>query len=131
MANGSKITLPDGTKITQFEQKWGIDAVQLAKLEGVGPATIHMRVLNYGTPFQRRAKTTMWEDVYGKTLGEIAIEEGLHPVTCANKHYTLGSCYAKTDQRFARGKLTKEDWTKNPRYLRMIKPTHFTLEDIL
>ena len=28
----TKITLEDGSKITQFEHKWGIDAIRLAQL---------------------------------------------------------------------------------------------------
>lgn len=132
MRKGStKITLEDGSKITQFEHKWGIDAIKLAELEGVTPDAIHMRVQLYGTPFQRRNKVTLWEEKYGKTLGQIALEEGLHPITVANKHYRFGDVYAKTDQRFARGKHTKVKWWLIPRYKRMIKSTYFTLEDIL
>lgn len=132
MRKGStKITLPNGKKITQFEHKWGIDAIKMAQLEGVTPDAIHMRVQNYGTPFQRRAKPTLWEEQYGKTLGQMALEEGLHPITLANKHYKLGDVYAETDQRFARGKHTKVDWWLIPRYKRMIKSTYFTLEDII
>jgi len=127
----TKVTLEDGSKITQFEHKWGIDAIRLAELEEVTPDAIHMRVQLYGTPFQRRKKLTLWEEQYGKTLGAMALEEGLHPITLANKHYKLGSVFAKTDQRFARGKHTKVDWWNQPRYKRMIKSTYFTLEDIL
>ena len=117
--------------ITVFEQKWGISAIQLAHLEDVTPDAIHMRVHKWGTPFKRRAKITMWEELYGKTLGEMAIEQGLHPVTLANKHYKLGSVYAETDQRFATGKHSKRDWRKNPKYRKMTMSTYFTLEDVL
>jgi len=117
--------------ITVFENKWGISAIQLAKLEGVTADAIHMRVHKWGTPYQRRAKTTMWEDKYGKTLGEMAIEQGLHPITLANKYYKFGDVYAVTDQRFAKGKHTRVDWTQNPKYKKMIKPTYFKLEDVL
>ncbi len=117
--------------ITGFEHRWGINARVLADIEGVTTDAIHMRVLNWGTPFKRRAKITIWEEIYGKTLGQMALEEGLHPVTLANKHYKLGNVYAQTDQRFAKGKHSKSDWTKNPRFQKMIKPTYFTLEDIL
>jgi hypothetical protein len=132
MRKGStKITLPNGKKITQFEHKWGINAIRLAELEEVTPDAIHMRVQLYGTPFQRRAKPTLWENKYGKTLGQMALETGLHPITLANKHYKFGDVYAETDQRFARGKHTKVDWWLEQKYKRMIKSTFFKLEDII
>ena len=126
-----KVTLPDGTKITGFEHKWGIDAITLAKLEGVTPDAIHMRCYNYKTPFKRRSKETMWEKLYGKTIVELANEQDCHPITIANKHYKFGDVYAKTDQRFAAGKYCKSDWRKDPKWIRAGKSTYFTLADIL
>ena len=62
-----------------FYNKWGLKATELAKDEGVHCATIHMRVQNYGTPFQRKAKPTATEILHDKTTTEIAIELNLHP----------------------------------------------------
>ena len=56
---------------TDFELKWGEPAYKIAERENVSTTTIHMRVWNYGTPFQRKAKPSEWETKYGKTKVEI------------------------------------------------------------
>ena len=64
-------------KPTKFTQKWGIDALTLAEQEGVTPDAIHMRVRNYGTPFQRAKRPDKLERKYGKTQRELAVHTGL------------------------------------------------------
>ena len=49
--------------ITRFEHKWGISAPELAKIEGVTPDAIHMRVHRFGSPFIRRGKESFWEKI--------------------------------------------------------------------
>lgn len=66
---------------TDFFQRWGIHANELAVQEGVLPATIHMRVRNFGSPFQRRAKPSWCEQRTGRTLGDWARELNVHPMT--------------------------------------------------
>ncbi len=60
---------PDtGKKITKFEHKWGVTANDLAKLEMLTTTdAIHMRVRNFGSPFQRKPKPSTCEIMYGKT----------------------------------------------------------------
>lgn len=143
--HGKKVTLPNGIKITQFEHKWGITANRLAELEGVSAASIHMRVMNYGTPFQRRAKPSIWENKYGKTIGQIAIELGIHPITVAHRQTLYGSPYHTPDKTYTCSKTGKKmyagewnlgivkgkDWKQNGKWITASKPTYFTLEDIL
>ena len=54
-------------------------AVDLAREENVSCATIHMRVKNYGTPFQRKAKPSICEQLHYKTEAEVALEIDIHP----------------------------------------------------
>lgn len=64
-------------KPTKFTLKWGISSQELAESEGVVPDTLHMRVRNYGTPFQRAKGPDRFERRYGKTQYELAVETGL------------------------------------------------------
>jgi|TARA_B100001093_G_C26751011_1_gene981115 hypothetical protein len=140
-----KVLLPDGTKVTQFEYKWGISATELARLEGVEGASIHMRVMNYGTPFQRRAKLSKWEVKYGLTIGQIAEEIGIHPITVAHREVMYGSPYHTPAKTFTCTKTGKKvyagewnlgivkgkDWRTIGKWKTASKPTFFKLEDIL
>ncbi len=62
---------------TEFERKWGMEAAELARQENVSTPAIHMRVRNYGTPFQRAKRPDRYERKYGKTQLELAQETGL------------------------------------------------------
>lgn len=64
---------------TPFQQRWGIHANDLAEQENVLPATIHMRVRNFGSPWQRKAHPTFSETITGRTLGDWAEKLDLHP----------------------------------------------------
>jgi len=57
-----------GCKITVFESQWGISANELAQQDGVTPEAIRMRVHLYGSPFQRRAKPTIYSAVWQNTI---------------------------------------------------------------
>ena len=76
-----------------FISKWGIHAVELAKQENVHPATIHMRVLNYGSPFQRASKPSPCELIHQKTIYEVSLERNLHPQTIRRLLKTYGDAY--------------------------------------
>lgn len=125
-----------GKKITLFEHKWGLDAPTFAKLEGISASALHMRVMNYGTPFQRRAKPSKWEIKYGKTIREIALELNIHPVTVGQRERLHGDVYREPEPDTAgtwnRGlQHTDIHWKDNPKYITCGKPTFFKLEDIL
>ena len=53
------------TNKSQFESRWGEPAWKIAERENVSTTTIHMRVRNYGNPYQRKAKPSHWEAKYG------------------------------------------------------------------
>ena len=105
-------------KRTNFKEKWGISCNELAEREGVTPEAIRMRVINYGTPFQRRCKLTSFEKKYGKTLGEVALELGLHPMTVARRDRIYNDAYydSKCPRPTLRGAILNErgeHWTEN------------------
>jgi hypothetical protein len=66
---------------TNFELKWGLHARDLAAAECVSVDAIHMRVRNFGTPFQRRSRPTKCETITGRTLGQWAKSLNMHPVS--------------------------------------------------
>lgn len=101
-----------------FKERWGYSCNHLAAMEGVTPEAIRMRVRNYGTPFQRRKKPTQFEVKYGKTLGQIALELGLHPATVARRDRIYGDAYAESKYKrpSLRGAILNErgeHWTEN------------------
>lgn len=101
-----------------FKKTWGYSCNKLAAMEGVTPEAIRMRVKNYGTPFQRRKKPTKFEIEYGKTLGQLALELGLHPATVARRHNLYGNVYHKGqwDRPSLHGAILNErgeHWTEN------------------
>ncbi len=79
---------------TSFSRKWGILAITLAEQDNVTVDAIHMRVLNWGNPFQRKHKPSKWEKLYCKSLCELAQDMGMHPMSIAQRHDRLGSIYA-------------------------------------
>lgn len=82
---------------TKFYQKWGILAHDLAKEEGVTPDAIHMRVLNYGTPFQRKKAPTMCEAMTGKTAIQVAHELNITPVSVYERLKNYGDAYYESE----------------------------------
>lgn len=112
-------------KRVDFKEKWGIACNELAEMEGVTPEAIRMRVRNFGTPFQRRGKPTKFEKKYGKTLGELALDLGIHPITVARREYLYGDIYySNFEKPELQGKILNErgeHWTVNPKmfYIKM------------
>ena len=76
--NAKIIDPKTGRKITNFQSKWGIHVKEVANSEGTSPAAIHMRVMNFGTPWQRRARPTASEIITGLTRKEIARRVDYH-----------------------------------------------------
>lgn len=112
-----------------FISKWGIHANDLAKQEGVHTATIHMRVLNYGTPFQRKTKPTKCEQIHHKTDYELALELDLHPQSVRRRVNTYGDAYRENPhhEHPLRGKVISatDDWrsyTKKTKF--WLHPSH-------
>lgn len=101
---------------TSFFKKWGLLAHDLAKEEGVTTDAIHMRVLNYGTPFQRKKLPTMCEVMTGKTSIQIAHELNITPISVYERLRKVGDAYYETEHAAAaanRGKQTAEHhWTE-------------------
>ena len=105
--------------VQQFEKKWGIHVNDLAEQECVLPEAIFMRVRNYGSPWQRKAKPTPIERKYGKTVGEIAHETNQHPVTVQTNFRERGDAYwePKKGPTKLRGlKHNDSDWKSLTRY---------------
>jgi hypothetical protein len=80
---------------TPFLQKWGEHADDIASRENVDTATIHMRVLNFGNPYQRKAKPTKWERKYWKTAKELCYELRIHLQTLELREKNHGDIYSE------------------------------------
>ena len=109
---------------TQFKDKWGVLAHELAEQDGVTTDAIHMRVMKFGTPWQRKSKPTKWERMYAKNMYELAHEFGIHPTSVALRHYRLGNIYATpvtaTPDTQVINWLEVNKW----RYLTWLHPNH-------
>lgn len=82
---------------TRFERLWGMHIADFAAMEGVGVDAIRMRVMNFGTPYQRRNRPTLCEVMTGKTRYELARELDLHPLTVFLRLQNHGDPYATND----------------------------------
>jgi len=80
---------------TPFELKWGERADAIAQREGLTTDSIHMRIRNFGNPYQRRAKPTKWERKYWKTTKELCYEFNLHLQTLEQREKKFGTVYCK------------------------------------
>lgn len=112
-----------------FYSKWGIHATELAKQEGVHTATIHMRVQNYGTPYQRKAKPTLCEQVHNKTDYELGMELNIHPQSIRRKVRLYNDAYYENprQQHPLRGKVisTQKDWREHTKRTKFwLHPKH-------
>ena len=86
--NGKVICPTTGNKITQFEAKYGCHVKDFARAEGTTPAAIHMRTMNFGTPYQRRARPTVCEILTGYSKRYIASHIDYHYNSIAQKMQT-------------------------------------------
>lgn len=112
---------PMFNKPSKFEERWGEPAFKIAEREDVSVTSIHMRVHNYGSPHQRKAKPSKWENKYGKTMVEICEELYIHPVTLLLRERLHGNVYCedtlkqtkKRNKKIEQHKHTK-DWRDLP-----------------
>jgi len=114
---------------TGFYEKWGIHATDLAKQENVSTECIHMRVMNYGTPFQRKKNPTLCEQLHHKTDYELGLELNLHPQSVRRRVNTYKNAYRENPRQEhpLRGKIisAKEDWRTNVKKSRFwLMPEH-------
>lgn len=125
-----KGTSPNRKSNTEFEQRWGIHVKDLARVEGVTPQSIIMRVHTFGTPFQRRRKPQPWEEKYGSTIAQLARERGVHPVTIYHRMRSYGTLDLPEDCK-ERLDLRDPKWMDTFEWQFSLKDTFFTLEDAL
>jgi hypothetical protein len=98
--------------VTKFSERWGILAHELAEQEKVSTDAIHMRVMRFGTPFQRRLYPTIAEVMTGKTALQLASELNIHPITIAERLRLHGD-HLYDDPNETRGKGTRnKTWAK-------------------
>lgn len=123
---------------TEFRRKWGILAQDLARVEDVSVDAIHMRVLKFGTPFQRRSTPSAYESKYGYTLPQLAELLGTHPTTLTLREKKYGTVYEHALRpgvgQHRRGMVVQSQglsWQQLGKYAHAAKPTWFTLEDAL
>lgn len=120
---------------TEFEKQWGIHVDELALAEDVTHDAIRMRVMKWGTPFQRRAKPSKYEKKYGKTQAQLAVELGIHPITVASREYTHGNVYYESNMTRSRWNYQKvtnaqeTHWLDSDSWKFSLKSTFFTLEE--
>lgn len=94
---------------TDFELKWGEPAYSLAERENVLTATIHNRVKNYGSPFQRAAKPNITEELCGKTMQMLSDELNLSRVSIQQRIYKFNNPYITL-----RGTIESDESTHQP-----------------
>lgn len=86
--NGKVICPVTGNKITRFELKYGCHVKDFAFAEQTTPAAIHMRVMKFGSPFQRRNRPTVCEILTGYSKRFLSEHIGLHYNYIAQKILT-------------------------------------------
>lgn len=68
-------------KPTKFIRLWGIDPQDMAKQEQLTTDALHMRVMLFGTPYQRKAKPNNMEMITGRTAHELCERMNLNRKT--------------------------------------------------
>lgn len=82
-------------KPTKFELRWGHRVQWFAERENCTPAAINMRVMNFGTPWQRKPEPSQCEKIHRKLIKDIAHEENIHPQTIFTRIHKYGDAYTK------------------------------------
>lgn len=110
---------------TDFKDKWGIHATDLAKQEGVSTEAIHQRVYLYKNPHQRAKKPTLCEKIHNKTDVELALELNIHPQSVRVKVKKYGDAYHPGEKEGPNKGVIfgKTDWRES----RRTKSTRFWL----
>lgn len=76
---------------SDFEKRWGMNVHEFAKSENTTPDAIHMRVMRFGTPYQRKNKPTIYEIFYDRTQIELAKELNMNPSSVGMRVRTKGT----------------------------------------
>jgi hypothetical protein len=90
---------------TPFGEKWGILAKDLAFEEGTTTAAIHMRVMKFGTPFQRKKSPTICEVMTGRTAIDLAHEMNVTPCTISKRIQDYGDPYYVSETAMAQATM--------------------------
>lgn len=130
---------PMFNKPSNFETKWGEPAYKLAEREDVSITSIHMRVRNYGSPYQRKAKPSLAEELTGKTFYELGHEYDMHPYTVYQRLRKYGKvdCEAEMTDNFTKKKgghplINDGSWKTKEKYNRerpWLMPEHHLYEE--
>lgn len=121
---------PMFNKPSKFEERWGEPAYKIAEREDVSITSIHMRVRNWGNPYQRKSKPSKWEEKYGKTMNEICDDLYIHPVTLLLRERTHNNVYCEDTIKQTKKRNKKLDiykHTKHWKELPNLKDTGFWL----
>ena len=108
-------------KSTKFSRKWGIHAIDLAEREKLSPDAIHCRVRLFGSPWQRRSKPTVCEELTGFTAFQLAMIIDLHPITVDNRIRLYNNPFVEMGDRADVG-ITRRPynngvhWSKQPAF---------------
>ena len=87
--HNTKVINPEtGKKVTPFELKYGMHVKEFAKNEGTTPAAIQMRVMRFGTAYQRRGRPTVTEILTGYSKKYLATKIDLNCNHIAYKLHT-------------------------------------------
>lgn len=104
-------------KPSKFEKTWGEPAYKIAQREDVTITNIHMRVRNYGSPYQRKAKPSLAEQIYGKTFYELGLEYDMHPVTIYQRLRKYGKVDCESEMSVpGRPMWSDGSWKADSRY---------------
>lgn len=111
-------------KPTQFQTRWGVDIHELAKSEGVTSAAINMRVMNYGSPFQRAPAPDMYETTWGMTRLEIAQMLNITLVNVSTRIRNHGTPFIITVNRYPKKQFTDDERVRQNTYKGWLHPLH-------
>jgi len=97
-----------GTKVTQFEYRWGKHINWFVDFESTTPEAIRMRIHKWGNPWMRKPEPTETEKKYQRTLKEIALELNLHPGTVLQR-ISRNNSIREEDKKYPH----KKAWNKH------------------
>lgn len=91
-------------KTNQFKEQWGMDAKEIAAVEGCTPEAIRIRVKKYGDPFYRRI--TAFEKKWGCTAEVLAEQYGITTIAMYNR---IQRCGTPSLEEYNANKSTKTE----------------------
>ena len=75
--------------VNEFKKIWGMDASEIAAVEGCTPEAIRIRVKKYGDPFYVRK--TAFEKKWGCTAEQLANQYGISTISMYNRIQRIGT----------------------------------------